>query len=254
MPGFNNAIMKAETKEHPIYNLNNSECYSGLNLEVLPLIERTELERRGSTLKIRKKAVLYRESETSKGLYIIVKGKVKFFSVNPDGSERIYFIYGPGDMFGYRPILSGTSHAHSVAAIEDCELLLVEKQDFIACIERSKQLSKLFLDSACKDFTLLTNIINVLTRKSIKERTAYFLLLLNEKFKLPGQLFDEAEIRISRGDLASYIGASVENLIRTIKEFKDKNYIHLDGKSIYIRDFDALYAITNHEMAKELTE
>lgn len=235
------------TKDIRFESFNYFSFNSGLNLELISIEEKTQLERHAKVLQVKKKTPLFCEGETPRGLYILRKGKVKFSRLNPDGSEQIYFIYSTGDMFGFRPILNGTRHTHSVTAIEECEYLFIEKETFMEIIKTSKHLYSLFLDSICKDFTLLTNMINVFTRKSIRERTAYFLLILNEKYKIPGQLFESAEIKVSRADLASYIGSSIENLIRTIKDFKDKNYIRVDGKSIYINDFDALYSTMNFQ-------
>jgi CRP-like cAMP-binding protein len=217
--------------------------YSGLNSNVLPIKERLELEKRSQIIKIKKKSALYYEGDAPKGLYILVRGKVKFSHLNPDGTEQIYFIYSSGDMFGYRAILSNSKHTNSVIAIEHCEFMFIETGDFKTILSGSSSLNDIFINSICKEYAALTNMINIFTRKSIKERTAYFLLVLNEKYRLPGQVIEESEITVSRIDLASYIGSSLENLVRTIREFKDKNYIRLYGKSIYINDFSALHAL-----------
>ena len=230
-------------KETDTDYIHSFRFHSGLNLTLLPAEDRAALEQYSKAIKARKKSLLFGEGESPKGLYILLKGKVKISRLNPDGSEQIFFICASGDMFGHRAILGATKHTHSVTAIEECELLFVEKPDFLTAIKRSEDLLCLFLTGMSREFSMLTNMINVLMRKSIRERTAYFLLLLNEKYKLPGQVVDESEIRVSRTDLASYIGASIENLIRTIKEFKDKDYVRVDGKSIYIRNFEALYAL-----------
>lgn len=77
---------------------------------------------------------------------------------------------------------------------------------------------------------------------------AFFLITLNEKYKTPDQITDEAEIKVNRSDLASYIGTSLENLVRTLREFRDKNLIRTTGKSIYITDFDALFSLTGMQV------
>ena len=114
----------------------------------------------------------------------------------------------------------------------------------MSVVANSPRLSTIFLKSISHEFTVLVNRINVFAQRSLKERLAYFLLVLNDKYKLPGQITDEAEIKVNRGDLASYIGTSLENLVRTLKDFKTKNLIRTDGKSIYINDFESLYSLT----------
>lgn len=90
----------------------------------------------------------------------------------------------------------------------------------------------------------MVNRFTVFAQRGIKERLALSLLLLNEKFLLPNQITEDAEIKISRTDLANYAGTSLENLVRTIKLFEEKKYLRTAGKSIFIENFEALYILT----------
>lgn len=225
-------------------NLSNFNFYSGIRLEDLPIKERIELEQDTETIKLNKKGVLYTEGEIPKGVYILQKGKVKFTQLNFDGSVQILFIFSAGEMFGHRALLSNDKHVVSAIALEDCELMYIEKDNFLSVLNNSKVLSGLFLQSVCHEYNVLANRINIFAQKSIKERLAFFLLILNEKYKLPGQVNPDSEIKVNRSDLASYTGTSLENLVRTIKDFKTKCLIRTDGKSIFINDFEALYALT----------
>ena len=89
----------------------------------------------------------------------------------------------------------------------------------------------------------------IFAQKTIKERLAFFLITLNEKYKTPDQINGEAEIKVNRSDLASYTGTSLENLVRTLREFRDKNLIRTTGKSIYITDIDALFSLTGMQVS-----
>lgn len=236
--------MNAITKSKITDNLNYFHSYSGMSLDVIPSKERAELETQSKRLKLPKKTVLYTEGEAPKGIYVLLSGKIKVSQLNFDGTVQIFFIYGAGDLFGYRPILCNDKHPVSAIALEDCEILYVEKDHFLEVLKNSSRLSTLLLQSISHEFTVLVNRINIFAQRSIKERLAFFLLILNEKYKLPGQISDEAEIKVNRSDLASYTGTSLENLVRTLKEFKNKNFIRTDGKSIYVNDFEALYSLT----------
>lgn len=236
--------MNTHTKTKIEDNLDHFHFYSGIRLETLPQKERMLLEEQSRTIQLTKKSILYSEGEIPKGVYFLLNGKIKFSQLNFDGTVQILFIYAAGDMFGHGPILGNDKHSVSAVALEDCELLYIEKDHFLNVLKNSSPLSGLLLQSICHEFTVLLNRINIFAQKSIKERLAFFLLVLNEKYKSPGQLSDEAEIKVNRSDLASYIGTSLENLVRTMKEFRDKNYIRTDRKSIYINNFEALYSLT----------
>ncbi len=225
-------------------NLHYFHFYTGVRIDSIPEKERTELEAHAKILSFTRKSVLYTEGEVPKGVYVLLSGKIKVSQLNVDGTVQIFFIYSSGDLFGHRPVLCNGKHPVTAVALENCEVLYIEKDHFMNVIENSHRLSTLFLQSVSHEFTVLVNRINIFAQRSIKERLAYFLLVLNDKYKLPGQLSDEAEIKVNRSDLASYTGTSLENLVRTLKEFKNKNFIRTEGKSIYINDFESLYSLT----------
>lgn len=221
------------------FNLNH-----GLRLDLLPPKEKNEIEEQAKYFKLSKKTVLYNEGETPKGMYAVVKGKIKISQLNADGTEQILFILSEGELFGYRNILNNQRHVLTATALENCEVLFLEKEYFLKIVKDSQHFSNLLLESVGHEFTALVNRINIFAQKNIKERLALFLLLLNQVYKTPDQISDISEIKLNRGDLASFIGTSIENLVRTIKVFKENNYIHTNGKSIYINDVDALLNIS----------
>ena len=122
--------------------------------------------------------------------------------------------------------------------------MFIEKDYFLTVLSDSPYLQKLLMQNMSHDYTVFVNKLNFFAKRRIKERLALFLLILNEKFKSDEQISDEAEIKVSRMDLANFTGTSIENLVRMLKQFKEKKYIRTEGKSIFIHDFEALYLLS----------
>lgn len=224
--------------------LKDFHFFSGIRTELLSHKTRKDLEKNTKIISLKKKQILYKRNEFPKGVYILLSGKMKIYQLNYDGSIQILFIYNAGEVFGYRPLLSNSKHPASSAAIEDCKLIFIPKDQFLKILETSADLSNQILKSVNHEFTILINRFNVFAQRGIKERLALSLLLLNEKFKLPNQVTDEAEIKLNRTDLANYAGTSLENLVRTLKIFEEKKFIRTVGKSIFIENFEALFLLT----------
>jgi CRP-like cAMP-binding protein len=235
-----NAILKNKID----FSVSNFKFNTNLTMDALPETERHELEEQAKIIKLGKKAVLYAEGEPPKGVYVLLRGKIKISQLNHDGSVQILFIYAAGEFFGHRPILGNDRQPVSATALEDCELMFIEKDHFLNVLKNSAGFSSMMMQSLSHEFTLLLNRINIFAQRGIKERLALFLLILNETYRKPGQSNEEAEITVNRNDLACYTGTSVENLVRTLKVFKENNYVSTAGKSIFITDFEALYALT----------
>jgi CRP-like cAMP-binding protein len=235
-----NPIIKDNIKEF----FAQSHFFAGLRQEKIPYKERIELERESKTLRVSKKTIIYSEGEVPRGIYFLISGKIKISYLNPNGSVQVFFIYSHGDIFGHHSVLGDDKHTVNAVALEDSDLLFIDKDHFLNVVKNSDVLNELLLKSACHEHLVLGNRINVFAQKKIRERLAYFLLLLNEKYKLPEETRSETEIKLNRLELADYVGTSLENLVRNIKEFKNKNLIRTEGKSIYISDFEGLYAMT----------
>jgi|GEM_PF-1086134 len=223
------------------HSLSNFYFFSGVRQEQIPHEEKMELENCSRIISCSKKTVLFSEGETPKGVYIILKGRVKISKTNSDGSLHNFFIFSFGELFGHSSILSGGFNSVTATTIVDCEFMFVNKENFTRILNSSPHLSQLFLHSLSQEVAVFVNQIHVFSKRGIKQRLALFLLLLNEKFKMPEQLSDEAEILLSRVDLANFTGTSIENLVRMLRELREKNYIKTTSRSVLINDFEALY-------------
>lgn len=224
--------------------LNRFHFYSGISWDLLPADERADLEKHARKITVKRKAILFRQSSYPNGVYLLKKGKMKVYQLNYDGSIQILFIYGPGEIFGYRPILSGEYQPVTIAALEDCELEFIDRKYFLSFLEKSITLSNQLLVSLSHEFSILTNRINVFAQRGIKERLALALLILNQKFKDPKSTDEISEIKLTRTDLANYVGTSAENLARTLNYFKEKKLIRVQGKSIFIENLENIFILS----------
>lgn len=224
--------------------LNRFHFYSGIRIDSLPENELEIFNKHAKKINLKKKKVLFRQGSYPNGVYILKSGKLKVYQLNYDGSIQILFIYAAGEVFGYRPILSNEYQPVSIAALEDCELLFIERKFFLELLQKSLTLSNQLLVSLSHEFTVLTNRINVFAQRGIKERFALALLILNEKYKSESDMDGFAEIKLARTDLSNFVGTSLENLSRTLNYFKEKRLIRTKGKSIFIEHFENLFILS----------
>ena len=79
-------------------------------------------------------------------------------------------------------------------------------------------------------------------QKNLLWRVAHLLIYFYE------QVYHqvEFELPLSRKEIAEYVGMTTENVIRTMSEFRQDKIISISGKTIEIRDMDALRSISNY--------
>lgn len=166
--------MNTLTKTKIEGGLHYKHFYSGIQFENLPIKERLELESAAKLIHLQRKEVLYQEGDVPKGLYVLQRGKLKFSQLNFDGSVQIQSIYGEGDMFGHRTILSNGKFGASAIALEECALLFIEKDYFLDILKSSTRLGNLLLESMSHELTVLSNRVNIFAQKPLKNVWLFF--------------------------------------------------------------------------------
>lgn len=181
-----------------------------------------------------KKEVLYNEGDSPAMIYLINKGKVKTWKMSGDGKEFITGIYAQGEYFGYIAMLEGTNYADSATALEDCEMALIPRHDFLSLIYSNNQVSAKFIKMLANDIREKEERLLGLAFNSVRARVADALMNLQKKNE------SNLSIRIPRDDLASIIGTSTESLIRTLSDFKQEKLIETDGREIKVLNLKGL--------------
>lgn len=182
-----------------------------------------------------KNTILFKEGAYSKGVYILHKGIIKIYQVNKDGDKQIVYFYGPGEILGYRPLISDEPNAVTAETLEDCLLSYIPKKYFHEVLLRSPVLSNRLLKTLSHEFTIWVNRVSIFTQQSIKENVALTLLLLEEKYGRTNK-GTTALISLPRKDFANYVGTTVETLVRILRVFKDERIITTSGRSIVVLD------------------
>ena len=73
--------------------------------------------------------VIFRQGDSGDALYLVCAGKVEVRVADAEGQVVFRTMLGPGDFFGEISLMTGAPRSATVAALEDTELLEVEKGD-----------------------------------------------------------------------------------------------------------------------------
>jgi CRP-like cAMP-binding protein len=207
---------------------------TGSILEGLPPDESKLLRSSMQRQEQKKGKRIYLEGSFSKGVYVLRKGKVKIYQVNKDGKEQIAYIYGKGELIGYRPLLCNEAHPVSAVTLEDSVLSFIPQKVFLEVIHHSPALAHRLLVNLSHEFSVWINKITVFAQQPVRARVALSLLILNEKYRKSLDRKRLVSINLSREDLANYSGTTIESLVRMLRELKDEKIIESKGRKITI--------------------
>ena len=183
---------------------------------------------------LRKKQDIYLEGDEPTRVYFVKAGRVKTLKSTDSGKELITGCYGPGEFFGYLPLLQHTAHSDSAVALDDTELVYIPKDDFTQLLLRNPEVGQQFIRLLAGRVSEREDQLLSMAYSSIRRRVADTLLQLH------AQAGPDAGIHFSREDLAAMVGTAPESLIRTLSEFKADGLVELTPKSIRVLQADKL--------------
>jgi CRP-like cAMP-binding protein/CheY-like chemotaxis protein len=177
---------------------------------------------------LKKKSEIFSEGDKPSFIYYIDSGEVKTFRFHPDGKELITNLYKKNDFFGFEALLQNADYGDSAVALEDSEIVLIPKNDFLTLLYSQRDVSAGFISLLCRKVTdKETQLLN-LAYSSVRQRTAEALLKTS-------QLKDQqSKLNISRDDLAKMVGTAAESVIRVLAEFKEEGLIEVESGKIRI--------------------
>ena len=209
----------------------------GLNAFIDEARAALELENLARDRKVRrfhKRAIIFHEGDTASTLYFIAEGKVKTFKINDDGKEFVTGLHGKGDFIGYIALLTSKPYEWSAMALEDSELCVVPKSDFISLVHRNQDVSVKFIKLLSNKLMEKEKQLIELAYNSVRQRVAEALLQLCSKYR--DEKSGSFSMSIPRNDLASLVGTATESLIRSLSDFKEEGIIAIKGSEISVTD------------------
>lgn len=188
--------------------------------------------------------VIFHEGNRTNGIYCINKGKVKLFQIGAEGKEQIIRFAKPGDVVGYRALLSEEPLSASASAIEDdTTICFIPRDQILSMITQNPNFNFKFLKMLSHELGEAAKIITDLAQKPVKERLAETLLILKETFELDED--ENIQVKLSREELANIVGTATESVIRLLSEFKKDKLIAIEGRNIKILNIPALTRVAN---------
>src|SRR5690606_6859842 len=195
----------------------------------------------------KKKDFIYMEGQIPSDLYFIISGEVKTYKVNYDGKELITGIHRKGDFLGYVALLEETPHSESAEVLEEAEVSIIPKNDFLTLVYSSKDIARKFIKMLSNNLIEAENRLLDLAYQSVRQRVAGALLKINSQHESP----EKNLITIARRDISNMIGTATESLNRTLADFKDEGLIEILGEGIRILRMDKLEAMVKTSFVKK---
>ncbi len=192
----------------------------------------------GTTKVFPKDAIILREEESGSAMFVILKGKVKVSRDSAEGKEVILTILNDTDFFGEMAILDGLTRSATITAMEDTNLFIIERDQFLNLLKEHPEVSINLLQELTRRLRSADMKIKALSLKDAEGKVATVIVQLAEEVGKIRQGIVEIEKLPLQQDLANMAGTSRETISRTLHSFAKKGMVELEGSKLRILNFE----------------
>jgi CRP/FNR family transcriptional regulator len=233
-----------DLKKFAITNsLRSCQLFTGLALEELNAIANF------TTVKsLERGYYLFHEGDPAHGFYIVQRGAVNVHRVTAAGKEQVIHIFRTGDSFAEAALATATGYPADARALETTQVLLVQKDGFLALLKRQPQLALRMLGSMSSHLRVLVGQIEDLTVKDVETRLANWLVK-----RCPNPASEAAvriELPMTKRVLAAELGTVSETFSRTLAKFREQKLIAVKGKTVTVLSPEKLSALLRRNLGE----
>lgn len=190
-------------------------------------------------LRLEKGQFLAHAGDPLHSLYLLSSGSAKAFRVGRDGREQVVRFYLAEDLLGLDAIGSGV-HPTFIRALEYSVAVEVPLQQLERLGVNVAELHRELIRQLAREVERDQQAMLWLGSTSAEERIAAFLLDLARRHAARGHSGSEYVLRMTREDIASYLGVKLETVSRGLSRFHRAGVVQVQGRHIHIRDADQL--------------
>jgi CRP-like cAMP-binding protein len=205
-----------------------------------------EIDDRGIPNTYKKNQAIFLQGNSSHGVFCLHSGSVKIEINNGNGKESIVRLVAPGDFFGHRAIFGNKIYQASAITLENSHVIFFEQEFFFRVIKDNPPVAFNLLTELSQLAGLAEESVVSISHQSVRERLAGLLITLKESYGVQDAIGVRLDIKLTREDMASMIGTSIETIARLFTEFKEEKIVFQEAKVLFIVNEKKLIEFANN--------
>ncbi len=182
---------------------------------------------------------LFGAGEKFDAVYIVYSGFLKTLLVDEAGNEQILGFPMKGDLLGVDGLHSD-HYASQVVALTDCDLVVLPFRELSHLSHDYALLENWLYRAISRELVREHAVIGLLGTLGADARVARFLVSLSSRFAALGYSATQFNLRMTRAEIGSYLGLTLETVSRSLSSLHDAGLIVVSQRAIDIRDLDRL--------------
>ncbi len=200
----------------------------------------TSVAQRAIQRKYRKGSVLFVQGENGERCFAIGSGAVKLSAYHSDGREVVLAVLGPGDVFGELALFDDAPRSADATALEDSELLSVDRSGLNEAIAAHPQIATSLLRVLGRRLRQANEAFQDIAFFDVPGRVARRLADLADAHGVEAEEGVMIDMPLSQESLAQMVGATRESVNKALALLKRRGLVARAGKHYYVSDVEKL--------------
>jgi CRP-like cAMP-binding protein len=234
MSVVNNA-QSAERTRDKLSLLRNHPLFSSLPPPVI--------EHLGAYMKTRRAArgtTIFAKGDPGTGLMGVLSGSVKVSVASADGKDIVLNMFHAGEVFGEIALLDGQPRTADAIAMTDCELVVIERRDFVPFLSSQPEVTLKFIEILCARLRRTSEQVQEVTFLNLPTRLAKTLLQLTGGETAATR---KRKVAITQREISQIIGKSRESTNKQLRAWAKRGWIKLERGGVSVLAAERLAAI-----------
>jgi CRP-like cAMP-binding protein len=200
---------------------------------VFGALEVSQLKRLMSYARARKIAsgtTLFAKGDPGTALFAVSVGTVKITVPSIDGREAMFNLLHPGEIFGEIALLDGQPRTADAVAMSDCELMVIERRDFLTFVNSEPTVASKLIELLCARLRVLSDHFEEVVFLNLPQRLARILLRLYEESGRD----KKPKLKITQLELSQMLGSTRESVNKQLRIWEKAGIIALERGGIVL--------------------
>ena len=202
----------------------------------------TQLGRFARARRIARGTTLFVKGDPGTALFAVVSGTVKIMVPSIDGREATFNLLHAGEIFGEIALLDGQPRSADAIAATDCELLVIERRDFLGFVHGEPKVAMKLIELLCARLRVAGAREEDVVFLNLPARLARLLLRLLEENAAAA---DKNKLSITQQKISEMLGTTRESVNKHLQIWARRRVIALKRGAIVVLAPRALAAIVS---------
>jgi CRP/FNR family transcriptional regulator, cyclic AMP receptor protein len=203
----------------------------------------TVIEHLGSYMKTRRVVrgtSIFAKGDPGTGLMGVLAGTVKVSVASAEGKDVVLNIFHEGEVFGEIALLDGRPRTADATAMSDCELIVIERRDFVPFLSAHPDVMLKFIEILCSRLRRTSEQVQDITFLNLPTRLAKTLLQLTAAEDGSGA---SRKAAVTQREISQMIGISRESTNKQLRTWAKRGWIRLERGGVTVVAADKLAAV-----------